>query len=541
MPIINKGVFDINSVYLRDVGNDWPTAQVISTTDIVEGINPYFSNARAVTAITPLLTTANVVETDNLYFTDERVITTITPVLTTANVVEKDNLYFTIQRVFDTLSYANLALNNLILAGDLEVQGNLVTLNVGTLNIEDKNIVLANGAVTAEQADGAGITINGADANITYLTAGDRFFFNKTIETSANLVANGLIIRGIYVADNILVGNVTAAGIISNTLVLDSITANIWNGLYTANVIESENNLFFSNARARSAFIAGRGIVIQDDGVIKSTIGTETFNTAINGTYSYTVTSSMDPALTIPSIPTNDRYLIRSMHLTNISDNTAFVSANVLYASGNTAFLGNKIPVPVGGILEFMYKPQILAAGDIINIQGFDNSEVPTSNILSVTFAVEQITNDITYIGVGSTLAASNTDIELVYAEQSFAIFESIKFVNLKTYSIPIRLMIADANNIVKSYLAYNTQVPPNSSFEILQSPKTLGFQDKLITRYSNASDGDAIAVFPSYRYSAVTNLIFSQSLGIPGANVDINFGTSLTDGTTLYYTLEDI
>ena len=539
MPIINKGVFDLNSVYLRDVGNDWPTAQVISTTDIVEGINPYFSNARAVTAITPLLTTANVVEKDNLYFTDERVITTITPVLTTANVVEKDNLYFTIQRVFDTLSYANLALNNLVLAGDLEVQGNLVTLNVGTLNIEDKNIVLANGAVTAEQADGAGITINGADANITYQTAGDRFFFNKTIETSANLVANGLIIRGIYVADNILVGNVTAAGITSNTLVLDSITANIWNGLYTANVIESENNLFFSNARARGAFIAGRGIVIQDDGTIKSTIGTENFNTQINLGQSYTVTSSLDTALTIPSTPVNDRYLVRSMHLTNISDNPAFVSANVLYADGNTAILANLIPVPVGGIVEFMNRIQILQPDDKVNVQGFNSDGTPTSNILSLNFSVEQITNDVTYYGTAFTLAASNAETGIVVTSQTFAVLESVKFVNLKATPIPVRLYVKNANNVIKSYLAYNTQVPPNSSLEILQAPKNIEFGDTLFASYTNTSETNAIAVFPSYRYSAITSVGFSQSSGIPGDNVIINFSTTLTDGTTLYYTLE--
>ena len=72
MPIINKGVFNINSAYLREVGNDWPTAQVISTADVVEvSSNLYFTSSRVVTAVTPLLTTANVIETSaNLYFTN---------------------------------------------------------------------------------------------------------------------------------------------------------------------------------------------------------------------------------------------------------------------------------------------------------------------------------------------------------------------------------------------------------------------------------------------------------------------------------------
>ena len=33
MPTINKGVLNSKDVYLRKVGNDWPTAQVTTTAD----------------------------------------------------------------------------------------------------------------------------------------------------------------------------------------------------------------------------------------------------------------------------------------------------------------------------------------------------------------------------------------------------------------------------------------------------------------------------------------------------------------------------
>ena len=51
MPIINKGIFDTDTAFLRQTGNDWPTAQVISTTEIIEGTNQYFTNARVLAAI----------------------------------------------------------------------------------------------------------------------------------------------------------------------------------------------------------------------------------------------------------------------------------------------------------------------------------------------------------------------------------------------------------------------------------------------------------------------------------------------------------
>ena len=52
MPIINKGILDIGTVSLRQTGNDWPTAQVTYTSDVIEvSSNLYFTNARVVSAL----------------------------------------------------------------------------------------------------------------------------------------------------------------------------------------------------------------------------------------------------------------------------------------------------------------------------------------------------------------------------------------------------------------------------------------------------------------------------------------------------------
>ena len=53
MSIINKGILDSRTAYLRQVGNDWPTAQVTTTDSVSEGTtNLYFTNARAAAAVT---------------------------------------------------------------------------------------------------------------------------------------------------------------------------------------------------------------------------------------------------------------------------------------------------------------------------------------------------------------------------------------------------------------------------------------------------------------------------------------------------------
>ena len=84
-------------------------------------------------------------------------------------------------------------INNLVVAGDLEVQGNTVTVNTATLTVEDKNILLANGATSAAQAEGAGITIAGAGASIVYENVPDQFAINKNVEVEANLIVGGTL------------------------------------------------------------------------------------------------------------------------------------------------------------------------------------------------------------------------------------------------------------------------------------------------------------------------------------------------------------
>ena len=66
--------------------------------------------------------------------------------------------------------------------GNLQVEGTTTTINSTTVSLNDKNLVLADSAADATAADGAGITINGASASLTYAATGDKFVFNKPFE-----------------------------------------------------------------------------------------------------------------------------------------------------------------------------------------------------------------------------------------------------------------------------------------------------------------------------------------------------------------------
>lgn len=68
--------------------------------------------------------------------------------------------------------------------GNLIVNGTTTTVNSTVLEIADINIVVASGAADAATADGAGITVAGAGATITYNAADDRWTLNKALEGS---------------------------------------------------------------------------------------------------------------------------------------------------------------------------------------------------------------------------------------------------------------------------------------------------------------------------------------------------------------------
>ena len=79
---------------------------------------------------------------------------------------------------------------NVTISGNLTVSGTTTTVNSTTLDVADKNITIANGAADAAAANDGGITINGANATMLYKSAGDKFLFNKDIETTGTVTGS---------------------------------------------------------------------------------------------------------------------------------------------------------------------------------------------------------------------------------------------------------------------------------------------------------------------------------------------------------------
>lgn len=124
----------------------------------------------------------------------------------------------------DTTGDATIG-GNATITGDLTVNGATTTINTTTLNVEDLNITVASGATDSASADGAGLTVDGANATLVYTSSSDRFVFNKNIEATS------------------LVGQVTD---ISNHT--------------TDDLLEGTGNLYYTDTRVRDAVSATTGL-----------------------------------------------------------------------------------------------------------------------------------------------------------------------------------------------------------------------------------------------------------------------------------------
>ena len=92
--------------------------------------------------------------------------------------------------------------NDLIITGDLTVSGDTITANVGTLDVEDKNITVNKGSGdTSSTANGAGLTIQDAvdastDATMLWDASNDEFDFSHAINITGKISTSGTIELG---------------------------------------------------------------------------------------------------------------------------------------------------------------------------------------------------------------------------------------------------------------------------------------------------------------------------------------------------------
>ena len=172
----STGVFsaDFESAYTKvNFDSDLGDA---NTGQLPEGTNLYYTVARADSAAKAALLGG----TGVTYDSSSGVISIGQPVGTT-DTVTFNEIRGPAEFVIDPAVVGNNT-GTVKILGNLQVEGTQTIINSTTVSINDKNIVLADSAADASAANGAGITINGAGATLTYAASGDKFVFNKPFE-----------------------------------------------------------------------------------------------------------------------------------------------------------------------------------------------------------------------------------------------------------------------------------------------------------------------------------------------------------------------
>lgn len=114
--------------------------------------------------------------------TDNTVTINLPQAISTTSNVTFNNVSVNGTLTSDDITSASISISgNATITGNLTVQGTTTTVNSTSVAVSDVNITLAKDATTAAQAEGAGLTVSGANATLTYTSVNDRWNFNKNL------------------------------------------------------------------------------------------------------------------------------------------------------------------------------------------------------------------------------------------------------------------------------------------------------------------------------------------------------------------------
>ena len=166
--------------------------------------------------------------------------------------------------------------DDVTILGDLVVQGTQTQLNTETLNIEDKNLLIASGAADSSAADGAGITIDGADKSLEWEHGTSQFVFDAQVSSSVGFKGDGSNLTGVTADEieyiNILNKPTLVSGsdqILGGTNIVSSSTQ-VTNFLPSGTISGSSQVTYLQISSIPDGIVSGSSQVVESlpDGVI---------------------------------------------------------------------------------------------------------------------------------------------------------------------------------------------------------------------------------------------------------------------------------
>jgi hypothetical protein len=339
------------------------------------------------------------------------------------------------------LTTANLS-GNLFVGGNLYVDGNTVTVGYSNLSIANTTITLAANAISPIQADGGGILLAGANANITYSDFDNNWNFNISVDVNGSVTANTFIgdgsqlsnvsaavdaidINGTTLSPNVIYSSLVEVGTLTDLSVAGNVVANTIQGTFIGDggnlsnvaagaVIGNVNNANFSTyaGTANTANIAAKAVYALDADralVSVNSVLAGTANLAINANYANVANTALRATLANSAIVANVAIEALSVGtLANLSVTGNITVGNILtngyYYANGVPFTGggnaNATPGGVDGQVQF--NDNGVFGGDT----GLTFNKA--LNILSVGNTVNTVTLNASGNVIGKQLTATN-------------------------------------------------------------------------------------------------------------------------------------
>ena len=166
----------------------------LTTANIAENTNLYYTNARADARIAAATTDDLSEGSSNLYYTDARVDARVSGG-SLGNITTTGYIRGPATFTLDPAAHGDNT-GTVVIAGNLQVDGTTTTINSTTMTVDDKNITLASGSANAAAASGAGFTVDigtGTNPAITYDGTNDEWDFNKPLNVAGAITTSGNI------------------------------------------------------------------------------------------------------------------------------------------------------------------------------------------------------------------------------------------------------------------------------------------------------------------------------------------------------------
>lgn len=159
------------------------------------------------------------------------------------------------------------------------------------------------------------------------------------------------------------------------------------------------------------------------------------------------------------------RYILTSLHATNISVSESLISTRIDYIGTTDASISNDLPVPVGSSIELLKNAKIMNPNDSLQIQSDQNGAV------SVVATYNDVA-DTKLFGIGAKIL--NTSTNTVYSAPSKARIDSILLTNVGSLDTAVSVSWTNSANAVQAFLTFEMLVPANGTIEVLQGSKII-------------------------------------------------------------------